>query len=60
MLNQKSLPWNCGLGEFFLELLLLSQLRCCDVIAVCSKLLARNERCAEQSCFCVIKFVMLG
>ena len=59
VLDQKGLPRNCRLGEFFLEFLLLSQLCCCDVIAVCIKLLARNERCAEQSRFCVIEFVIL-
>jgi len=43
MLNQKGLPRNCGLGELFLEFLLLSQLWCCDVIAVRIDLSAKTK-----------------
>jgi hypothetical protein len=43
MLNQKGLPWNCGLGVLFLKFILLSQLWCCYVIVVCIELLAKRK-----------------
>jgi len=43
MLNQKGLPWNSGFGELFLVFLLLSQLWCCDVIAVRIELSAKTK-----------------
>jgi hypothetical protein len=48
MLNQKGLPWNCGLGVLFLEFLLLLLLWFCDVIAIVIKLLARNENALNK------------